>query len=109
MLARRAVPAILLEAEDDLARGASGTNSGILHTGFDSKPGELETELILRAARLRPPVLDALDVPFDLRGARLAPCSDADRAVVGDLYDNARGNGVEVALDDDGALLVPGE
>jgi glycerol-3-phosphate dehydrogenase len=108
-LARRGAAVELREARDALGLAASGTNSGILHTGFDSKPGELETELILRAARLRPPVLDALDVPFDLRGARLAPRSDADRAVVGDLYDNARGNGVEVALDDDGALLVPGE
>ena len=47
-LARRGVSAVLLEAEDELALGASGTNSGILHTGFDSVPGELETRLILR-------------------------------------------------------------
>jgi glycerol-3-phosphate dehydrogenase len=40
-LARRGVVAILLEAEDELALGASGTNSGILHTAFDSAPGEL--------------------------------------------------------------------
>jgi len=54
-LARRGVATTLLEAEDDLALGASGTNSGILHTGFDSTPGELETELILRSAALREP------------------------------------------------------
>ena len=38
-----ACPALLLEAGDEPASGASGTNSGILHTGFDSAPGELET------------------------------------------------------------------
>jgi glycerol-3-phosphate dehydrogenase len=32
-LARRGVGVVLLEAEDDLALGASGTSSGILHTG----------------------------------------------------------------------------
>jgi len=42
-LARRGVRAVLLEAEPGLALGASGANSGILHTGFDSPPGELES------------------------------------------------------------------
>jgi glycerol-3-phosphate dehydrogenase len=46
-LTRRGVEPILLEAEDQLGLAASGTNSGILHTGFDSTPGELETRLIL--------------------------------------------------------------
>ena len=55
-LARRGVAAVLLEADDELALGASGTNSGILHTGFDSHPGELETRLILRSNELRPRV-----------------------------------------------------
>jgi glycerol-3-phosphate dehydrogenase len=108
--ARRGAQVELREARDALGLAASGTNSGILHTGFDSKPGELETELILRAAQLRPALLEGLGVPFDRRGAVLTPRSDADRAVVRDLYDNARRNGVEVVLDDaTGALHVPGE
>ncbi len=55
------------------ALAASGTNSGILHTGFDSIPGELETELILRSAELREPVLDALGVPVLRCGAVMRP------------------------------------
>ena len=47
-LARRGASVALLEAEPEPGLAASGTNSGILHTGFDSVPGELETELILR-------------------------------------------------------------
>ena len=50
-LARRGRRWSLLEAEPEPALAASGTNSGILHTGFDSAPGELETELILRSGR----------------------------------------------------------
>ena len=49
-LARSGASVLLLEAETEPGRAASGTNSGILHTGFDSPSGELETELILRAA-----------------------------------------------------------
>ncbi|HEX5620700.1 MAG TPA: FAD-dependent oxidoreductase [Solirubrobacteraceae bacterium] len=70
-LARRGIQTTLYEARDRLAGAASGTNSGILHTGFDSPPGELETELILRAAELRDPVLEALGVPVWRCGALL--------------------------------------
>jgi glycerol-3-phosphate dehydrogenase len=70
-LARRGVETVLLEARDELAGAASGTNSGILHTGFDSPPGELETELILRSAQLRDPLIDALGIPVRRCGALL--------------------------------------
>ena len=57
-LTRRGVPAMLLEAEGGLALGASGANSGVLHTGFDSTHGELETRMIIRSSELRPELLD---------------------------------------------------
>lgn len=109
-LAHRGVGAVLLEADDALAYGASGTNSGVIHTGFDSTPGELETALILRAATLRDRVLDALDIPVLRCGAELSPRTNSDRATVAKLTENARRNGVVVELRErDGALLVPGE
>lgn len=108
-LARRGVKAILLEAEADLALGASGANSGILHTGFDSKPGELETRLILRAAVLRDQLLGELGVDVWRCGGRLTPDDTDQRAAVAALAQNAHGNGVEAQLDEDGSLRVPGE
>jgi glycerol-3-phosphate dehydrogenase len=101
-LARRGVAVALLEAEAEPARGASGTNSGILHTGFDSVPGELETELILRSGVLRDAVLEGLGLPVLRCGALLRPRADA-------LASNARRNGVETRVHEDGALEVPGE
>lgn len=109
-LAHRGVDAVLLESDDDLAYSASGTNSGVLHTGFDSTPGQLETDLILRAGRLRPAVLAALDVPVEHCGAVLPPRSEDDLATIDALEQGARANGVRVQRrDSDGALLVPGE
>jgi glycerol-3-phosphate dehydrogenase len=108
-LARHGVGAVLLEAELDLASGASGANSGILHTGFDSAPGELETRLILRAAVLREELLDELAVPVWRCGARLSPRSPDERAAVARLAEGARVNGVAATLDADGSLIVPGE
>lgn len=109
-LAHRGVRVVLLEAHADLAYSASGTNSGVLHTGFDSTPGQLETELIVRSAEIRPAVLDALHVPVLQCGAELVPHSDSDRDTVRDLAQNAARNGVHVEIrESDGALLVPGE
>jgi glycerol-3-phosphate dehydrogenase len=108
-LARRGTAVTILEAEPEPGLAASGTNSGILHTGFDSVPGELETELILRSAELRDPVLDAFDLPIVRCGAVLRPGSDDERAAVRELAANAAGNGVRVAPEEDGSLSVPGE
>ena len=108
-LARRGVAATLLEAEPALALAASGTNSGILHTGFDSTPGELETRLILRSAELRDAVLADLGVPVLRCGALLEPRGPGDEAKIRALAADAATNGVAAALRDDGALVVPGE
>src|SRR5687768_12339061 len=108
-LARRGVSVALLEAEAEPGLAASGTNSGVLHTGFDSPPGELETEMILRAAELRDPVIERLGVPIRRCGALMRPSGAAERAAVMGLAENARRNGVEAHLRDDGALEVPGE
>lgn len=108
-LARRGVEVTLLEAQDELALSASGTNSGIVHTGFDSKPGELETELILRSAVLRPQVLEELELPLLRFGAELRPRGAAEAKTVEAIAAGADANGVEVSLRDDGTLEVPGE
>jgi glycerol-3-phosphate dehydrogenase len=108
-LARRGTSVVLLEAEHEPGLGASGTNSGIVHTGFDSPPGELETELILRSAQLREPVLDALRVPVLRCGAVLRPLREEQRPAVAALAARAQRNGVAAALDAGGALQVPGE
>lgn len=94
-LARRGVDTVLLEAREELARAASGTNSGILHTGFDSPPGALETRLILRSAQLRDPVMKALGVPVRRCGAIVRGGEPA--------------NGVPATRRDDGTLEIPGE
>ena len=108
-LARRGASVVLLEAEAEPGLAASGTNSGILHTGFDSPPGELETELILRSASMRDPLLESLGIPALRCGATLRPANDEQRRMTAELAANAKRNGVEVGLHDDGVLEVPGE
>jgi glycerol-3-phosphate dehydrogenase len=108
-LARRGVALSVVEAEPEPGLAASGTDSGILHTGFDSPADQLETELVLRSAELRDPLLDALGVPVLRCGALLQPLAETERAAVRALAENAARNGVAVELRDDGTLEVPGE
>ena len=108
-LTRRGVPVTLLESEPGLALGASGTNSGIVHTGFDSTPGQLETRLILRSATLRTQLGEELGVHIWRCGARLQARGEDELAAVRRLTENARVNGVEAHLGSDGSLSVPGE
>jgi len=108
-LARRGVETLLIEAEDEPGLAASGTNSGIIHTGFDSRPGELETEMILRSAALREEALAALGVPLLRCGALMRPLEPAQADAVRALAANAAANGVEASLRADGVLEVPGE
>jgi glycerol-3-phosphate dehydrogenase len=98
-LARRGVEAVVLEAEEALALGASGTNSGILHTGFDSVPGDLETRLILRSAKLRE----------ELEGVPVVRCGAVMEDAPLEVAERAGANGVEVAIRGDGALEIRGE
>lgn len=104
-LARCGVAVALLEAEPEPALGASGANSGILHTGFDSPPGELESELILASGPAREPLVRGLGIPVARCGAvirgsheRLAPIAEA-----------ARRNRVTVGQPDEQTLVIPDE
>jgi glycerol-3-phosphate dehydrogenase len=109
-LAESGVQTLLLESAERIGTGASGANSGILHTGFDSRPGELETELILRSAQLRKTALKQLGVAVWRCGARLrADGSEEQLRAVERLAESAQINGVEASLSAPGELLVPGE
>ncbi|MGN6168844.1 MAG: NAD(P)/FAD-dependent oxidoreductase [Solirubrobacteraceae bacterium] len=108
-LARRGVSVSLLEAEPEPALGASGANSGILHTGFDSPAGELETELILASGPAREPLLRSLGIPVIRCGAVIRASDKRERERLAAITQAAHRNGVAVRRPDERTLLIPGE
>jgi glycerol-3-phosphate dehydrogenase len=108
-LARRGVSTVLLEAEPEPGLCASGTNSGILHTAFDSAPGDIETELILAAAAQRDAVIEALGIPVLRCGAVMRPHDESQRDAILALVANAHRNRVAVRQRGDGGLDIPTE
>jgi glycerol-3-phosphate dehydrogenase len=109
VLARRGAAVSLLEAEKEPALGASGANSGVLHTGFDSIPGELETELMLASNAAREEALQTLEIPVLRCGAVISPQDDVQRHAVRALAARASRNGVTAFEHHDGTLEIPGE
>lgn len=123
--ARRGLPGVLVEAEPDVCEGTSKATSAILHTGFDSKPGTVESRMLRRAAVLWPGVIDELGVPFLAVGALMLARTpeDTDRlrteiaanadeiGVTTELLDRDAVRSVAPYLAEDvtAALAIPGE
>lgn len=84
--------AILIEKNSDVATGTSKANSGIVHAGFDAKPGTLKAKLNVRGAKLYPKLCEELKVPLVNNGALVI---GSDMFKVQELYDRGLENGVE--------------
>ena len=97
-LATRGVRTLVLEAGPEPASGVSRSMSGILHTGFDSTLGTLETSMIRAQAQRWQPLFDALGVPYQVPGALLVAVDDAQATLLPDIAAKAQGNGVHVEL-----------
>lgn len=112
---------VVCEAAGELGAGASRSNSGVLHTGFDSPPGTFETAMILRQGGRWRAIFEALRVPFRTPGALLL-ARGAEVEALERLARGAAHNGVGATLlgreavrrlepgaPADAALHIPGE
>jgi glycerol-3-phosphate dehydrogenase len=99
-LARRGIDGVVLvEREPDVGEGASKANSGIVHTGFDAKPGTVEARMLRRAADLWPDLVELLEVPYLAVGAlMLARTPDELRHLRDAVGPGAAALGVETEL-----------
>ena len=85
----------VLERAEDVADGASKANSGIVHAGFDAKPGTKKAYYNVKGAKMYGDLARQLGVPYDPIGALVLGFSDEDRATLQKLYDQGQVNGVE--------------
>jgi|1185.fasta_scaffold00813_3 glycerol-3-phosphate dehydrogenase len=115
----------LLEARDDVGEGTSKANTAILHTGFDAKPGTLESRMVREGYRLLGDYAKVTGIPVERTGAILVAWDEEQLAALPGLQDKANQNGyhhtevigadqVYAALPHIGAgalggLTVPGE
>ncbi len=94
-LSRYDVKICILDKERDVAMGASKANSGIVHAGFDAKPGSLKAQLNVRGAKLMPKLAQELGVKYINNGAIVIGFNQEDYLTIKDLYERGITNGVE--------------
>jgi (S)-2-hydroxyglutarate dehydrogenase len=86
----------LIEKEDDVARHASGRNSGVLHAGIYYPPGSLKARLARDGcARLTRYCVER-GLPINRCGKLVVPARERDEPVLDELLRRARANGVEI-------------
>lgn len=93
-LSRTTASVLLLEAADDVTQGATKGNSGIIHAGFDDKPGSVRAKYCWPGNQMFPQLDRELHFGFQRNGSLVVAKSDADVAVLKELLDRGGKNGV---------------
>jgi glycerol-3-phosphate dehydrogenase len=116
---------VLVDAAGDVGTGTTKANTAILHTGFDTVPGSLESRLLRRGSGLLHDYARRAGIPVERTGALVVAwtgeqeaalpgivekahrngCTDVRRVAAADLYRAEPGLGPGAR----GAVEVPGE
>lgn len=94
-LSRYELDICVLEKESDICEGTSKANSGIVHGGFDAKPGTLKAKLNVLGNQMMDEMAEKLDFPFRRNGAMVVCQSKEEMAVLEELMERGKKNGVE--------------
>ena len=70
VLSRYDASLTVIDRGADIAEGASKANSGIVHAGFDAKPGTLKAKLNVDGAKMYPALCEELGVPYSQPAGR---------------------------------------
>lgn len=92
-LAAYSLDLVLVDAASDVGSGTSKANTAILHTGFDAKPGSLESRLLSRGSGRLRAYASAARIPVERTGALLVAWTPDQVAALPLIAENARRNG----------------
>jgi glycerol-3-phosphate dehydrogenase len=92
-LAGTSLSVALLESRVDVGDGTSKANTAILHTGFDAKPGTLESRLVARGYELLGKYAEQTGIPVEHTGAVLVAWTQEEHDALPGLRDKAEQNG----------------
>jgi len=84
----------LLEKENDVAMGSSKANSGIVHAGYDPKPGTLMAKHNVVGNEMIRKTAANLDIPFRQTGSLVVAFDQKERQTLQELLERGQKNGV---------------
>ena len=94
-LCRYGMSVCILEAESDVALGATRANSAIVHAGFDAKEGSLKAKLNVRGSELMESVCSELGVKYKRNGSLVVGFNEEDEKTLSELLERGNKNGVK--------------
>jgi len=92
-LACQDVSCVLIDAAGDVGTGTTKANTAILHTGFDTVPGTLESRLLRRGSALLAGYARRAGIPVERTGALLVAWTAEQLAELPAVRDKAHRNG----------------
>lgn len=87
-LAKYELKLLILEAESDVACGATKANSALIHAGYDAPFDSLRGKLNVRGNALYGPLSESLHFAFDRIGSLVLGEGDDDFKAIERLYEN---------------------
>ena len=93
----------MIDKADDVACGTSKANSGIIHAGFDAKPGTLMAKLNVEGSAMYPELARSLHFDYKNNGSLVIGFNDEDMAHIKELYERGQNNNVS------GLRIIDGE
>lgn len=94
-LSRYKLRVAVLDKNADVCEGTSKANSGIIHAGYDAKPGTLKAKLNVRGSEMMPALANELDIPFRRNGSMVVCQDERDLPALKELYERGIANGVK--------------
>jgi len=85
----------LLDARCDVGDGTSKANTAILHTGFDAKPGTLESRMVSRGYQMLSDYAQQTGIPVEHTGALLVAWDTEQLGALPTLKAKATANGYQ--------------
>ena len=92
-LARAGARVTLLEKEKGPAQHQSGRNSGVIHAGYNLKPGSLKAKYCVEGSRALRQYCRERGIAMEQGGILIVARSDAERATLAELHRRAQANG----------------
>lgn len=93
-LSKTTTSVLVLEAADDVTQGATKGNSGIVHAGFDDKPGSVRSQYCWPGNQMFAQLDRELHFGFQKNGSLVVAKGAEDEATLKDLAARGKTNGV---------------
>jgi (S)-2-hydroxyglutarate dehydrogenase len=103
-LARAGRRVLVLEKETGPALHQSGRNSGVIHAGYNLKPGSNKARFCIEGSRRLRAYCEQKGIPVQVGGILVVARTEGEREVLAELYRRAQANGTAARMLDERGL-----